>query len=83
MKAMVMRCAAFGLMILLIFAYFFLPWEQENTGMSGNKTAILTVPVTASRIGYMFKCVVSNDTESITSEAATILKKEETLANTP
>ena len=38
MKAMVMRCAAFGLVILLIFAYFFLPWEQENTGMSGSST---------------------------------------------
>ena len=32
----------------------------NNTGMSGNKTATLTVPVTQGRNGYKFRCVLTS-----------------------
>ena len=45
-------------------------WTKSN--FAGNKTATLTVSVTAARNGYQYRCVVSNEAGSVTSNAATL-----------
>jgi hypothetical protein len=44
----------------------------SNATAEGNKTAALTVPATASRSGYKYRCVVKSGTASVTSSAATL-----------
>ncbi len=44
----------------------------SNSPAEGNKTAALTVPVTASRNGYKYRCIVKSGTASVTSSAATL-----------
>ena len=47
--------------------------DWKATGMSGNKTSTLTVPAIASRDGYQFCCVITdNDGNILTSDAATL-----------
>ena len=41
-----------------------------NTACSGMKTTKLTVPATAARNGYLYRCVVSNTVGSVASDAA-------------
>ncbi len=55
-------------------------WQVSTNGGSswsdspatGNKTATLTVPATASRSGYQYRCVVKNSGGTTTSSAATL-----------
>ena len=43
----------------------------KNSGLSGNKTAILSVEATDARSGYLFRCVVTDaNGKSLTSSAA-------------
>jgi hypothetical protein len=44
----------------------------SNSPAEGNKTATLTVPVTASRNGYRYRCVVKSGSTTVTSDAATL-----------
>ncbi len=44
----------------------------KNSPAAGNKTATLTVPATASRSGYKYRCVVKSGSSSVTSSAATL-----------
>ncbi len=44
----------------------------SNSPATGNKTATLTVPVTAARNGYKYRCVVKNSSGTVTSSAATL-----------
>ena len=44
--------------------------KVTNTACSGMKTATLTVPATLARNGYQYRCVVTNDGGSVTSNAA-------------
>ncbi len=46
--------------------------DLENSEFGGLDTATLTVPVTAERAGYKFRCIVSNSAGSVTSNAATL-----------
>ena len=41
-----------------------------DSGMTGAKTAKLTVPATAARNGQQYRCVVTNDLGSVTSDPA-------------
>ena len=43
-----------------------------KTSFTGNKTATLTVAITDARNGYQYRCVVSNEAGSVTSNAATL-----------
>ncbi len=43
-----------------------------NSGASGNKTATLTVPASEDRSGNKYRCIVSNGSTSVTSNAATL-----------
>ena len=47
----------------------------KDSGATGNKTATLSVPVTAARNGYMYRCVVSAKGDSVISDAATLKVK--------
>jgi hypothetical protein len=44
----------------------------KDSPATGNKTATLTVPATADRSGYKYRCVVKNSAGSVTSSAATL-----------
>ncbi len=44
----------------------------KNSGLSGNKTATLSVSATEARNNYQFRCVISSAGASITSDAATL-----------
>ena len=44
----------------------------NDSGMTGNKTATLSVPVTSARNGQQYRCVVKNAAGSVTSNAATL-----------
>ncbi len=44
----------------------------KDSPATGNKTATLTVPVTAARNGYKYRCVVKNSSGTVTSSAATL-----------
>ncbi len=44
----------------------------KNSPATGNKTATLTVPATADRNGYKYRCIVTNSGGSVTSNAATL-----------
>ncbi len=44
----------------------------KDSPATGNKTATLTVPATASRSGYQYRCVVKNSGGTTTSSAATL-----------
>ena len=46
-----------------------------KSGLTGNKTAELSVPVSGSRIGMSFRCVICNDTQTIISDAAVLTLK--------
>ena len=46
--------------------------DWKNTGMTGAKTNILTVPAILSRNGYQFRCKVTSGTETLTSNPATL-----------
>ena len=43
-----------------------------NCSLTGAKTATLSMPVTAARNGYQYRCKVSNSAGSVTSSAATL-----------
>ena len=55
-------------------------WQYSSDGaqswkgcsMSGYKTAVLTVPVTEARDGWRFRCIISTDTDTVTSETAAL-----------
>ena len=47
----------------------------KNCTMTGYNTATLSVPVTAARNGYKYRCVVSNASDSVTSSAAKLTVK--------
>ena len=47
----------------------------KNCTMTGYNTATLSVPVTAARNGYKYRCVVSNASGSVTSSAAKLTVK--------
>ncbi len=55
-------------------------WQYSTDGGStwkdspatGNKTATLSVPATATRNGYKYRCVVKSGTAKVTSKAATL-----------
>ena len=47
----------------------------NDSGMTGAKTATLTVPVTAARSGQQYRCIVSNPGGTATSSAAKLLVK--------
>ncbi len=44
----------------------------KDSPATGNKTATLTVPATASRDGYKYRCIVKNSSGTTTSSAATL-----------
>ena len=44
----------------------------NNSGMTGNKTATLTVEATTARSGQRYRCVVTNAAGSVESEPATL-----------
>ena len=46
-----------------------------NSGQTGYKTATLSVPVTAARNGYQYRCRVSNKAGEVFSDAATLTVK--------
>ena len=45
----------------------------NNSSMTGAKTATLTVEATAARNGQQYRCVVTNEAGSVTSEPATLV----------
>ncbi len=55
-------------------------WQFSTDGGStwkaspatGNKTATLSVPATASRSGYKYRCVVKSGTAKVTTKVATL-----------
>ena len=44
----------------------------RNATAEGNETAILTVPATANRNGYQYRCKVTNANDTVYSDAATL-----------
>jgi hypothetical protein len=44
----------------------------SDSPADGNKTAALTIPVTSSRNGYKYRCIVKMGSLSVTSTAATL-----------
>ena len=42
----------------------------KNSGFTGNKTAIMNVPVTAARNGFLYRCVITDVNNVVTSEPA-------------
>ena len=49
-------------------------WAKATA--TGNQTATLSVPATASRNGYQYRCKITNSAGSVTSNAATLTVKE-------
>lgn len=50
--------------------------KWTNSGMTGNKTAALSVPVTAARNGQQYRCVITDTSgKTVTSEAVKLLVK--------
>ncbi|MBR5342430.1 MAG: hypothetical protein IK149_00875 [Oscillospiraceae bacterium] len=47
----------------------------KNTTLTGAKTATLSVKVTAARAGYQYRCKVTNNGETVISNAATLSVK--------
>ena len=47
----------------------------KNSPAEGSRTATLSVPATASRNGYSYRCIVKNDAGSVTSSAAALTVK--------
>lgn len=50
----------------------------KDSPVTGNQTATLTVPATASRSGNQYRCVVRSGSAEVTSDAATLTVTEET-----
>ena len=49
----------------------------SNSGSSGNKTSTLTIPITESRYGFSYRCVITGlDNSVIYSDVAKILEPE-------
>ena len=46
--------------------------EWAKSAFTGNKTATLTVAVTAARNGYQYRCVITDGVSTVTSNAATL-----------
>ena len=50
--------------------------KWENSGMTGSKTAAISVPVTAARNGQQYRCIITNaNGNKVTSNAAKLLVK--------
>ena len=50
--------------------------KWENSGMTGNRTAALSVPVTAARNGQKYRCIVKDaNGKTVTSDAAELTVK--------
>ena len=47
--------------------------EWHNSGMTGAKTATLTVPATTARSGQQYRCIVKNAAGSVTSNAGKLV----------
>ncbi len=50
----------------------------KNSPATGNTTAMLTVPATASRSGNQYRCVVKSGSDEVTSDAATLTVETDT-----